>query len=427
MAGLAAASALERKGARVTVVEAQRRIGGRVHTFRHMTGGQHAEAGADLIEAEHDALKTMASQLGLKLVPILARGLGYYGPDRGGRCRRQQIGSGFQHFMPAIHALVGDYKLGEQRWDSGFARRIASRSAADWVRELARRPGMPSVAYLSERLRAFRGLFLADPEDLSLLALVDFFADDPFSNDGDMMRVSGGNDRLATALAATLRTAPLLEHALRKVVHHDKGVRATVEGPTGIDVISADYLVVAMPPPCVTRVQFTPALPPAQARAFRTLRMGPATRLLLQFEHRFWRHRGQPDLFGTAQDYGAVWDGNEEQRQAPGILSCLAGGGASAALQRAIERDGPEGIARQLRWLGRPSRLIESRMVVWEANPWAGGGYAVFTPDFDPTLRDWLARPFGRIYFAGEHTSRRWQGYINGAIVSGQRAATEIV
>jgi monoamine oxidase len=50
----------------------------------------------------------------------------------------------------------------------------------------------------------------------------------------------------------------------------------------------------------------------------------------------------------------------------------------------------------------------------------------VFGPDFDPTLRDWLARPSGRIRFAGEHTSNRWQGYINGAILSGQRAATEI-
>ena len=426
MAGLAAARALEDRGVRVTVVDARDRVGGRVWTFRSLARGQHAEAGADLIESDHEAVKTLASRLRLRLAPILARGLGYYGANAGGRLRRQSMASGLRHLGPAIHALVADYKIGEQRWDTAFAARLARQSVADWARDVATRPGAPALGYLLERLRAFRGLFLADPEDLSLLALVDFFAGDPFSGESGMRRVRGGNDRLATALAATLRTAPLLGHALRKAVHDDRRVRATVEGPGGVDVISADYLILAIPPPNVTRVDFTPRLPRVQARAYRTLRMGSATRLVLQFDRRFWRHQGQPDLFGTAQDYGAVWDGNEEQQQSPGILSCLAGGGASGALQAAVRRAGPDGIVQQLRWLGRPSRLIDSRMVTWERDPWAGGGYAVFGPDFDPTLRDWLARPFGRIRFAGEHTSNRWQGYINGAIVSGQRAATEI-
>ena len=54
------------------------------------------------------------------------------------------------------------------------------------------------------------------------------------------------------------------------------------------------------------------------------------------------------------------------------------------------------------------------------------GGYAVFDTRFDPALRPWLARPAGRIAFAGEHTSTRWQGYMNGAVESGKRAALEI-
>ena len=54
-----------------------------------------------------------------------------------------------------------------------------------------------------------------------------------------------------------------------------------------------------------------------------------------------------------------------------------------------------------------------------------GGGYAYFDPGFDPLCRAWLARPAGRIVFAGEHTSVRWQGYMNGAIESGLRAAAE--
>jgi monoamine oxidase len=50
----------------------------------------------------------------------------------------------------------------------------------------------------------------------------------------------------------------------------------------------------------------------------------------------------------------------------------------------------------------------------------------VFDPAFDPALRPWLARPAGLVVFAGEHTSDRWQGYMNGAVESGRRAAAEI-
>jgi monoamine oxidase len=64
--------------------------------------------------------------------------------------------------------------------------------------------------------------------------------------------------------------------------------------------------------------------------------------------------------------------------------------------------------------------------VSWENDPWARGGYAFFDPGYKPALRDSLARPFGRIFFAGEHTSVRWQGYMNGAVESGLRAADEV-
>jgi monoamine oxidase len=69
--------------------------------------------------------------------------------------------------------------------------------------------------------------------------------------------------------------------------------------------------------------------------------------------------------------------------------------------------------------------VIASDCFVWEDDPWSNGGYAVFTPGFDPAWRRWLAMPAGRVLFAGEHTSLESQGYINGAVLSGQRAALE--
>jgi monoamine oxidase len=112
-----------------------------------------------------------------------------------------------------------------------------------------------------------------------------------------------------------------------------------------------------------------------------------------------------------------------------GILSFLAGGRASGEVQAILQAEGVEGIVRRAAWLaanGQPAPLVAHRVVVWDNDPWAQGGYAVFNPSFDPILRGWLARPAGRVVFAGEHTSQRWQGYMNGAIESGRRAAAEV-
>jgi monoamine oxidase len=64
--------------------------------------------------------------------------------------------------------------------------------------------------------------------------------------------------------------------------------------------------------------------------------------------------------------------------------------------------------------------------VTWEHDPFARGGYAFFGPSFDPALRPLLARGAGRVLFAGDHTSQKYQGYMNGAVESGLRVAKEI-
>ena len=71
LAGLSAARALEARGAEVTIVEARDRVGGRVWTIRDGFAGQHAEAGADLIEDEQEHTLKLARELGLKPVRIL--------------------------------------------------------------------------------------------------------------------------------------------------------------------------------------------------------------------------------------------------------------------------------------------------------------------------------------------------------------------
>ena len=420
LAGLAAARDLEQHGARVLVIEARDRVGGRVHTIRGVfESGQHAEAGADLIEGEQTHVLKLASALGLKPRRILRAGFTYYGPDNAGRYRIWRGPGSWQEVARKLKPEVEMYKAAGERWDSGVAAALGPQPVAGWLKRIK------AGRSLSEGVRAMRGFFLADPEDLSLLALVDQFSEGA-PGESEFYRIPGGNDRLPTRMADALRAPIVLGARLRRVTQTRDGVAVTIEERNGRSELVADYAAIAIPASTLRDVEFSPRLPESQSKAIRTLAYGPATRVVLQFERPFWRRKHRHRAFGTPLPVGAVWDASEHQRGKPGMLMFLAGGRASAECRKIIADEGPDGLIDRVRFLGTPAPLLAMWQTAWEDDPWARGGYAVFGPSFDPSLRDWLRRPAGRVVFAGEHTSIKWEGFMNGAIESGLRAAAEI-
>jgi monoamine oxidase len=419
LAGLTAARYLERAGAEVTVVEARDRVGGRVRTVRGFHGAQHAEAGADLIEAGQSLVLALARECGLPATRILRKGWDFYGPSRGGSKRIRSQPDTFEAAGERLAPLVAAYKTAGKRWDSAVGRWLGRQSVADWMTSERLDAGLVAG------LRGLRGFFLADPEDLSLLQLVDQFASDEIPGEAAMYRLRDGNDALPAALAASLRGEVILKTAVTRIARRGSILRIGVDDGRARQ-LTADYVVMTLPATMVRKVVFAPALPDAQWRAITTLRYGPATRVLLQFDRRFWRRLGRATAYGSDQPTGAVWDANEQQSGPAGILSLLAGGNAARDLRALIRRDGWTGLVRRLSWLGAPARLLHAMTIAWDRDPWVRGGYAVFDPTFDPALRPWLARPAGRVVFAGEHTSDHWQGYMNGAVETGKRAALEV-
>ena len=224
LAGLVAARDLESAGAKVTVVEARDRVGGRVHTLRTgFTDGLHAEAGADLIEAEQSFVFELARALKLTRNRILRGGFKFYGTDVGGRRRVRDIQGVFKQACRLLRREIDDYCLSGKRWDSAIARQLAERSVADWLDEVR-----ASMA-LRAGLCGLRGFFLADTGDA--------FTADPRRSAGGRrlawperdLAAHGGTDRLPQAITRKLEGAVLLRTALRAVRYDTDRVRVTVE------------------------------------------------------------------------------------------------------------------------------------------------------------------------------------------------------
>lgn len=421
LAGLTAAVELQKQGAAVTVLEGQGRVGGRVLTIRDgFVERQYAEAGADFIDEEHEEICRLVRSLNLKLVPVLRAGFSF-ALSSDGKVRRPFSGDGIwkrltHHLAPLIQA----YRLSEQRWDGAVAKVLGSVSVADWMQ------GASLPSEVRHMLVGLRGFFLADPANLSLLSLVDQVASGS-PGKGGMYRIAGGNDLLPSALASMLGDRLLLRHEALAVSQSKTAVRVHIRACDHETWLRSDYLILAVPATKVRTLDINPALSREQAAAISRLAYGPVTKTLLQFDHRFWKKQNQPFAYGTNLPIGAVWDANEQQKGKSGILCLMAGGTASDATQKLLSTADAAGLVRMLDWLGKTrKKLVAMRSVTWEQDPWVEGGYAVFGPGYDPTLRSWLARPCGRMLFAGEHTSLLWQGYMNGAVESGLRAAAEI-
>ncbi|RPI55521.1 MAG: FAD-dependent oxidoreductase, partial [Acidobacteria bacterium] len=269
LAGLAAARALTRNGAQVTIVEARNRVGGRVQTSREpFRQQQHAELGADLIDQSQTEICRLITEVGLHTASIL-RG-GFTAVTEAGRRRRIAGQRGWVDLARRLQPEVRAFRLSEQRWDGGVADALAHETVAHWLDRIrAPRP-------LRDVATGMRGFFLADPDELSLLALADQFAEDGVPGGERMFRIVGGNDRLPAALAKALGSKLQLQSALRRVAHTPDGITAAIETRNGLREGRFDYLVCALPATTLRDIIFEPAMPDDQREAITALKYGHA-------------------------------------------------------------------------------------------------------------------------------------------------------
>lgn len=429
LAGLTAARNLAHAGASVIVLEASGRLGGRALTDR--SGAAPVDLGGQWIGPEQDRILALAAEYGMSTFRSYAVGSAML-IERGAarRVTAGMLAALTPHVIAALPALAGLVRMSRcvGRMPSATADRLDRLSVADWLR--AR---VPSVRARSMLGAAVRDTFCCEPGDMSMLALVSSFVVGGmrstlgFEGGAQQDLFSDGADRLAELLADGLE---IRRRRCVIAIDQERGsarVHVRVGDAGTLDALRSRRVVLAVPPMQVARMQFTPSLPRAHKRFLHGLRMGRVVKIFAIYDHPFWRDRG---LSGMA----IVTDGpvsllaDVSPPSGPAHLCALAGGRDADALARMTREQRREVVTDLLvRTFGQAAaRPVAWREKVWTEDPWAGGGYAaVPTPGTLTAVPEFTWTPVGCVSWAGAETDAEGNGYFDGAVRSGERAAAE--
>jgi monoamine oxidase len=439
LAGLTCAYRLRQRGIDVTLYEANStRLGGRCWTNRSsFDGGQIAEHGGELIDQSHTTIRQLAQELGLPLDNVLAAEPNGTEPFFWFDGAAYPLTDVLRDLKAVWQPLKRDYQeagyptLYTSSTEAGRA--LDQMSIAQWIS--SRVPGglgsrlgqLLAVAYTIEY-----GAEVEDQSSLNLIYLMGSVGQGQlrlFGPSNEKYKVRGGNDRIVSELAARITGRVSKGKALEAIRPAGSGWTLDFSDRTSVTV---DRVVLAIPFSVMReRVDTTAAgFPLAKRRAISELGMGMNAKLALQFSTRHWHALGcGGDTFADT-GYQATWEVTRAQPGTRGILVDYTGAGetlkqsgrlAAALAPEFLTRVEPVLPGLTSKWNGKAT------FDDWPRNPWTLGSYSYFRVGQYQRFAGAEAEAVGSCHFAGEHTSIDAQGYLEGAVESGERAAREVL
>lgn len=425
--GLACAYELLGTGYDVTVLEARKRLGGRVHTLTNLVPGRTVEAGASLIGENHPTWLAYAERFGLELIDITIE------PDDvklpivlGGRrlapAEAEELYESLGVFEMAAARASADVPEWRRPWDAPDAAKLDAASLGTFIDDLglgSRQRELTEVLESSNNTRA-----TAEQSLLGALSAVRAGGGEEYFTLSEVYRCRGGNHRLTDALGREIGDQRIhLGTAVRSIEWADEVVRVVDASGTTHE---ADHVVLAVPPSVWDRIRFEPELP-ADLRPT----LGPAVKVLAPVDRPYWSDTGWSQYGLSNGAMAMTWDGTYRQSPEPGPAGLVGFSGASAAeaLLEVTEGGRQEFFAQRFEEFFpgyREHKTADAAFVRWPQDPWTRTGYSCPAPGTVTTVSKRIHEGLGRLQFAGEHASPGFFGYMEGALESGARLARRL-
>ena len=439
MAGLHAAYILKNSGYNATVYEASNRTGGRMFSATNIMGqGLTTELGGEFIDSGHLDMLNLAKTFGLELLDTLSASEKTLNQQafffNGIHYTEAQVIEAFTPFVRKIKADVRSlssvidvdhFTPNDVFFDrlsiADYFNRIG---LSGWLRQ------MLDVAYVTEF-----GRNIAEQTALNFLFMIDTNLNDNrldvFGISDERYKIVGGNQQLCDKLAEKLDGQIKTGYKLMAVAESANGsYNLTFDKGHSTTTIPADIVLLTLPFTMLREVEITPALPAWKQNAITAIGYGNNSKLMLGFNSRYWRELGYAGYYFSGNILQSGWDNSQLQSPIAGGLTVYSGGQnaidvgvGSAAFQANIYLPLLNAMypGANSDFSGKVERFV------WPTHPYTKASYTCFLPGQYTTIAGNEIKPIGNIFFAGEHCSYDYQGYMNGAAETGRLAAKSIL
>jgi monoamine oxidase len=439
VAGLNAAYKLQQVGLRARIFEGSDRVGGRMFTASGLLGdGLTTELGGEFIDSTHEELLSLMMEFGLERLDTQAPEAAALKPETYFIDRRHYTqAQAARAFVPFAKQILEHYdSLGEvvdYKTEGGgtaldkqsIAEYLDGLGAKGWMRELL------DVAYVTEY-----GLDAGEQSALNFVFLIgtgDLKDSESFALLGESderYKVRGGNQRIVDELAKRVEPQIQRRHKLEALRSKGASYTLTFQTDGGVRDEEADVVILAIPFTLLRDVKLDVELPAVKKKAIAELGYGANAKVLIGFQNRPWQAQGYSGATYSDEAFQLAWDNSFLQKAPAGGLTLYSGGKAAidvgqgtaeavaTRLMTGIERAYPG--ASKLR-NGKVSRFH------WPTFPWTKGSYSCYRPGQWTTIAGAESEPVGSLFFAGEHCSYDFQGYMNGGAQSGADAAKAVM
>ena len=446
LAGLACGDELKRSGINATLYDANNRAGGRCFSLGGFFPGQVAERGGEFIDNLHKTMLGYAQQFNLSLEDVEKEPPGAVFYFFNGRHYPESVVvDEYRVLVAAMHddlrtltpPTADNHTDADASLDfTNLLSYLETRGAGDVIKAAVK------AAYIAEY-----GLEIEEQSCLNFLLFIHADRRSKFRPFGifsdERYHVIGGNEQIVEGLRNRLQGQIQLGMLLVKARKNAMG-KVEITCKNGSRTVSAthDAVVFAIPFSTLREVELDASLelPAWKLLAINDLRYGTNAKMMVGFDSRPWIAQGSKGTsYSDLPNHQTTWETNPTKATAMhAVLTDYSGGNRGAGLNpkkvqteamlflRDLDLVYPGAFAAAFRDAKGGFRV---HLEHWPSNPLTKGSYTCNHPGYFTTIADNEGKPVSNLHFAGEHTSSfyEWQGFMEGAALSGVRAAQEVL
>lgn len=453
IAGLNCANHLLNSGLNFKIFEASKRLGGRILTHYNdsLQLGVFPEFGGDFVDSEHEDMLNLAKEFDLELIDLeeelIAKKLikeTFYFDNR--KISEKEI---IQEFKKVAGKISKDVDALGENYDTPEAiildntpldEYIASLDCVQWLKDIF--------------IGAFTSEFGIDCSEQSAINLLDMVDTDtsegfkPFGSSDEKYRIKGGNSKIIEGLVEKIGEDKIeKDYEVSEISENDDGIYQITF--TNGSIVFARKIVCTIPFTILRKLKLNlKNVSEEKRKCIDELGYGMNTKLVLGYTGTPWSEKPNSAMgYLFHKDIVNGWDSsyNKTPNNDTGVYVCYFGGTFSenlnkesfkneiAPLTHVWKTELPEntvnGFVNELDKVFKNSKskfLGKHVFVNWIDYPYTKGSYSCYKKGQWTTISGKEIEPIGNFYFAGEHCSAAFQGFMNGGAETGRRVASMI-